>query len=165
MCDQKSLRPEILVKLSVNFWLKQFHHLRSFSVVHFFCSKLFLRQRMAILARAMQILVNINMKILVIIWLILKFVKLVQWNYLISNENNIFGWKLYVSVKILVRLKFLFWWNFTSLSWYFHFWSFKKFFVSVAHWYFNYTGFWNEVRVAGDRQSGSKNLRRSSSWW
>ena len=35
MCDQKCLWLEISVKISVNFRLKQFHNLRSFSVVQF----------------------------------------------------------------------------------------------------------------------------------
>ena len=58
------------MKFSVNFWLKQFHHIRSFSVVQFFCRGSLFCQRMATLAKIIQISVNINMKIIVIIWLI-----------------------------------------------------------------------------------------------
>ena len=73
VCDQKSLRPEISVKFSVNFRLKQFHHLRSFSVVQVFCCQLLFWQRMASLAKIMQNLCNIKMNIMLNIWLILQF--------------------------------------------------------------------------------------------
>ena len=58
------------MKFLVDIWLKQFHHIRSFLVVQFFCRRSLFWQRMATLAKITQISVKINMKIIVIIWLI-----------------------------------------------------------------------------------------------